>query len=57
MMVELGKYAVPVLSAWAISLALIVALVVQTLAASARARRDLERVEPPRKHQQEPPRG
>nr|WP_081972883.1 heme exporter protein CcmD [Paracoccus sanguinis] len=56
-MVELGKYAVPVLSAWAISLALIVALVVQTLAASARARRDLERVEPPRKHQQEPPRG
>ena len=37
MIVELGKYAVPVLSAWAISLALIVALVVQTLAASARA--------------------
>lgn len=57
MMVELGKYAVPVLSAWAISLALIVALVVQTLAASARARRDLERVEPPRKPQQESRRG
>ena len=57
MIVELGKYAVPVLSAWAISLALIVALVVQTLAASARARRDLERVEPPRNRQQEPRRG
>ncbi|MFC0812003.1 heme exporter protein CcmD [Paracoccus panacisoli] len=57
MIVELGKYAVPVLSAWAISLALIVALVVQTLAASARARRDLERVEPPRKPQQESRRG
>ena len=57
MIVELGKYAVPVLSAWAISLALIVALVVQTLAASARARRDLERVEPPRNPQQEPRRG
>lgn len=57
MIVELGKYAVPVLSAWAISLALIVALVVQTLAASARARRDLERVEAPRKPREEPRRG
>ena len=44
-MIELGKYAVPVLAAWGISAALIVALVGQTLAAATRARRDLEKVE------------
>ncbi|SEH63046.1 heme exporter protein CcmD [Paracoccus alkenifer] len=45
MMVELGRYAVPVLTAWGISAALIVGLIVQTLAAGARARRALEEVE------------
>ena len=42
---ELGKYAVPVLAAWGISLALLAGLVAQTLAAAARARRALEEVE------------
>lgn len=44
-MMELGKYAVPVLSAWAISLVLIAGIVVQTVLANARARRALEEVE------------
>lgn len=44
-MMELGKYAVPVLAAWGISLALLAGLVAQTLAAAARARRALEEVE------------
>ncbi|WP_449042871.1 heme exporter protein CcmD [Paracoccus sp. (in: a-proteobacteria)] len=45
MMIELGRYAVPVLTAWGISAVLIVGLIVQTLAASTRARRALEEVE------------
>ncbi|WP_273500213.1 heme exporter protein CcmD [Paracoccus sphaerophysae] len=44
-MMELGKYAVPVLAAWGISLALLAGLIGQTLAAAARARRALEEVE------------
>lgn len=44
-MIELGKYAVPVLSAWGVAAVLLAALVVQTLVAGARARRDLDRVE------------
>ncbi|KGJ04687.1 heme transporter CcmD [Paracoccus sphaerophysae] len=44
-MMEFGKYAVPVLAAWGISLALLAGLVAQTLAAAARARRALEEVE------------
>ena len=44
-MIELGKYAGAVLGAYGISLALLGALIWQTLAASARARRDLEKQE------------
>ena len=44
-MIELGKYAVPVLAAWGISVALLAGLVAQSLAAAARARRELDRVE------------
>lgn len=44
-MIELGKYAVPVLAAWGVTLALLAGLVAQTLAANARARRALEEVE------------
>ena len=44
-MIELGKYAAPVLAAWGISAVLIAGLVVQTLVAAARARRDLAEVE------------
>lgn len=44
-MIELGKYAGPVLAAWAVSLALLAAMVAQTLLADARARRALDRVE------------
>ena len=44
-MIELGKYAVPVLAAYAVSAVLLVALIIQTLAANARARRALERQE------------
>lgn len=44
-MIELGKYAGPVLAAWGISLVLLAGLVVQTLAAAARARRALDEVE------------
>lgn len=41
-MIELGKYADTVLSAYVISLALLGALIWQTLRANARARRELE---------------
>ncbi|WP_134725634.1 heme exporter protein CcmD [Paracoccus luteus] len=44
-MIELGKYAGPVLAAWAVSLALLALMVAQTLLADARARRALEQVE------------
>ena len=44
-MIELGKYAIPVLAAYAVSAALIVGLVVQTLTANTRARRALDRQE------------
>lgn len=44
-MIELGKYAAPVLAAWGISLALLAGIVVQTLAANARARRALDEAE------------
>ena len=44
-MIDLGKYAVPVLVAYGVSLVLLVALIWQSLAANARARRDLERQE------------
>ena len=44
-MIELGKYAVPVLAAWGVSLALLAGLVAQTLAANARARRTLDQIE------------
>lgn len=40
-MIELGKYAAPVLMAWAIGLALLAGIIVQTLLANARARRAL----------------
>ncbi len=45
MMPDLGKYAVTVLSAYGVSLALIVALVVLSLWRSRRVRAELERVE------------
>ena len=44
-MIELGRYAGVVLLAYGVSLALLGALVWQSLAAHARARRDLERQE------------
>ena len=44
-MMELGKYAGPVLAAWGVSLALLAGMVVQTLLAAARARRALDEVE------------
>ncbi|HRO15866.1 MAG TPA: heme exporter protein CcmD [Paracoccus sp. (in: a-proteobacteria)] len=44
-MMELGKYAGPVLTAWGVSLVLLAGILVQTLLANARARRDLDRVE------------
>ncbi|ARJ69986.1 heme exporter protein CcmD [Paracoccus contaminans] len=44
-MIELGKYAAPVLMAWGIGLALLAGIIVQTLLANARARRALAEVE------------
>lgn len=44
-MIELGKYADTVLVSYGLSLALLAGLIWQTLAANARARRDLERQE------------
>lgn len=44
-MIELGKYAATVLSAYGVSLGLLVAIIVQSLRANARARRDLEEYE------------
>ena len=44
-MIELGKYAGTVLAAYGVSLALLVGLIWHTIAANARARRDLERQE------------
>ncbi len=44
-MIELGKYAGTVLVSYGVSLALLAGLVWQTVAANARARRDLERQE------------
>ncbi|WP_347138601.1 heme exporter protein CcmD [Paracoccus sp. SSK6] len=44
-MIELGKYATAVLGAYGVSLALLGGLIWQTLAANARARRDLEKQE------------
>ena len=44
-MIELGKYAGPVLAAWGISILLLAGITVQSLIASARARRALEEVE------------
>ncbi|MDO5647805.1 heme exporter protein CcmD [Paracoccus sp. (in: a-proteobacteria)] len=44
-MMDLGKYAVTVLASWGISLALLGGLIWQTVAANARARRDLDQHE------------
>ncbi|WP_295046557.1 heme exporter protein CcmD [uncultured Paracoccus sp.] len=44
-MIELGKYAGAVLGAYGVSLALLGGLIWHSVAASARARRDLERQE------------
>ncbi|MDO5604243.1 MAG: heme exporter protein CcmD [Paracoccus sp. (in: a-proteobacteria)] len=44
-MIELGKYATTVLTAYGISLALLGAIIWQSIARNARARRDLERQE------------
>lgn len=44
-MIELGKYAGTVLAAYGVSLALLAGLIWHTIAANARARRDLERQE------------
>ncbi|WBU53692.1 heme exporter protein CcmD [Paracoccus sp. SCSIO 75233] len=41
-MIELGRHAGPVLWAWAISLALLAAIIAQSLIRNARARRALE---------------
>lgn len=47
-MIELGKYAGTVLGAWGITLVLLAGIVVQSLVRDARARRALEKEEPPR---------
>lgn len=44
-MIDLGKYAGAVLGAYGLSLALLAGVIWQTLAANARARRELERQE------------
>lgn len=44
-MIDLGRYAGAVLGAYGLSLALLAGLIWQTLAANARARRDLEKQE------------
>ena len=44
-MIDLGRYAGVVLAAYAVSLALLGGLIWHTLAANARARRDLEKQE------------
>ncbi|MBV0893164.1 heme exporter protein CcmD [Paracoccus sp. Z118] len=44
-MIELGKYAGAVLSAWGISLGLLAGLTAQTLLAASSARKRLEQVE------------
>ena len=44
-MIELGKYTGAVLGAYGVSLALLAGLIWQTLAANARARRELEKQE------------
>lgn len=41
-MMDLGKYAVPVLTAYGLTTVLLVGLVVQTVVANARARRALQ---------------
>ncbi len=41
-MIELGKYAGTVLGAYGVSLALLLGVIVQSLRANARARRELE---------------
>lgn len=41
-MIELGKYAVTVIAAYGASLVLLAGIVLQTLIANARARRELE---------------
>lgn len=44
-MIELGKYANTVLAAYGVSIALLIAVIWQTVAANARARRALEKQE------------
>lgn len=44
-MIELGKYATTVLSAYGVSLLLLAGIIWQTVAANARARRELEKHE------------
>ncbi|MDP0925606.1 MULTISPECIES: heme exporter protein CcmD [Paracoccus] len=44
-MIELGKYAGTVLAAYGVSILLLIGIVWQTLAANARARRELEKHE------------
>lgn len=41
-MIELGKYAGTVLAAYGVSVALLIGIILQTLRANARARRELE---------------
>ncbi|MDG1430117.1 MAG: heme exporter protein CcmD [Paracoccaceae bacterium] len=49
MMVDLGKYAVPVLSAYAVSIAILTLLVWQSLARAAKVKRELAEYEKTRK--------
>ena len=49
MMVDLGKYAVPVLSAYGASIFILVVLIWQSLARSSKVKRDLEQFERKRK--------
>ena len=46
-MIELGKYAIPVFSAYGVSVLLLVGIIAQTIAANSRARRELDRQERP----------
>lgn len=50
MLPELGKYAVPVLSAYGVSLGLIVVMIAQSLWKSAKVKRNLQQIEERRKN-------
>ena len=48
-MVDLGKYAIPVLSAYAASIGILIAIVWQSIARAAKVKKDLQELEAKRK--------